>query len=69
MCKKKQAETDMTEKKMHTRETDERLLMQFALDQGWDMPDLMEAVERLSKCHEDRLQDYSIPDCEVYSND
>lgn len=45
----------------HTRKGDEELLMQFVEDQGWDEIDLVEAVERLKKCHSEGLQDYSIP--------
>lgn len=45
----------------YTRQGDEELLMQFAEDQGWDEPDLIEALERLRECHKKRLQDYSIP--------
>jgi len=46
---------------IHTRSTDEKLLIQFVADQGWDMPDLMEAAERLKSCIEEELQDYSVP--------
>lgn len=47
--------------KSHTRQEDEELLMQFAEEQGWGEPDLMEAVDRLRNCHKEELQDYSIP--------
>jgi len=45
---------------MHTRKSDEELLMQFAIDQGFDEPGLVEAVERLQRCHEDGTQDYLV---------
>jgi hypothetical protein len=52
--------------KMHTRETDEKLLMEFVKDQGWSEPDLIEAVERLDKCHKEGLQDYgTTEDCDL----
>jgi len=45
---------------MHTRKSDEELLIQFIDDQGWDQPDLVEAAARLKDCIEKELQDYSI---------
>ncbi len=44
--------------KHHNRTKDELLLMQFVEDQGFDLPELMEAVERLKTCHKEKLQDY-----------
>ena len=46
--------------KTNTRKTDEELLIQFANDQGFDQPELMEAIERLKNCITEELQDYSI---------
>ena len=46
----------------HTRQGDEELLIQFVEDQGFDEPDLVEAADRLKRCHKEGLQDYSIPE-------
>jgi len=45
----------------HTRKTDEQLLIQFVMDQGFDEPDLVEAAVRLEEGIKEGLQDYSIP--------
>jgi len=45
----------------NTRISDEKLLIQFVDDQGFDQPDLVGAAERLKACHKEELQDYSIP--------
>lgn len=45
----------------HDRKSDTKLLIQFAKDQGFDEPDLMEAVVRLEACHNEGLMDYGIP--------
>lgn len=45
---------------MHTRKSDEELLIEFVADQGWDQPDLIEAAERLKKGIDNCLSDYSI---------
>ena len=47
---------------MHTRRSDEELLIEFVGDQGWDEPDLVEAAARLKDCIEKKLKDYSIPE-------
>lgn len=49
-------------KTLHTRKTDEELLIQFALDHGWDEPELMNAVNRIKNCHKEQLQDYAVFD-------
>jgi len=49
---------------MHTRKSDELLLMQFVYDQGWDEPNLVLAAERLKNCHKEELQDYAVPELE-----
>lgn len=46
----------------HTYTSDVQVLIQFAKDQGWDLPDVMEAVERLENAIADGLQDYSYPE-------
>ncbi len=46
---------------MFNRESDERLLIQFVEDQGFDIPELVEAARRLSVGLDDGLQDYSVP--------
>ena len=43
---------------MHTRKTDEQLLIQFVKDQGFDQIELVEAADRLEKCIREKLQDY-----------
>lgn len=55
----------------HTRESDEKLLIQFVADQGWDDPELVEAAERLKHCIAEELQDYSTPadQCWPHSGD
>jgi hypothetical protein len=45
----------------HNRKTDELLLMEFAIEQGYDDPELMAAVERLRECHQKDLLDYASP--------
>lgn len=45
---------------MHTRKSDEELLIEFVADQGWSQPDLVVAAARLKECIEKELQDYSI---------
>lgn len=45
----------------HTRQTDTELLIKFTKDQGFDEQGLMDAVERLEKCHKEELQDYGLP--------
>ena len=52
----------MSDVKFHTRTTDEKLLMQFAEDQGFESPELLAAVTRLKLCHRDELRDYGIPE-------
>lgn len=53
---------------MHTRKSDEKLLMKFVSEQGWDKIDathrqaLKGAIDRLQKCHEEGLQDYGLRD-------
>lgn len=44
---------------MHTRNSDELLLIQFVHDQGFDEPDLIYAAERLQNAIDEGLQDYS----------
>lgn len=46
----------------HTYTSDVQVLIQFAKDQGWDMPDLIEACTRLDAAISKDLNDYSIPD-------
>lgn len=43
---------------MHTRKSDEELLIQFVKDQGWDEPDLVLAVLRLEVAIREGLQEY-----------
>ncbi len=45
---------------MHTRKTDEELLVQFVKDQGFDQQYLVEASKRLEKCIKSKLQDYAV---------
>ena len=45
----------------HTYESDVQVLIQFAKDQGWDLPDVMEAVARLEAAIMSDLNDYSTP--------
>ena len=44
----------------HTYVSDVQTLIQFAKDQGWDLPDVMETVERLEYAIMEELDDYSI---------
>ena len=44
---------------MHTRKTDELLLIEFVWDQVFDQPELIYAAERLKKCIDEGLRDYS----------
>ena len=44
---------------MHTRRSDEKLLIQFVKDQGFDHIELMDAVKRLEYCIENSLVDYA----------
>ena len=47
---------------MHTRETDEQLLIQFVWDQGFGETDLVEAANRLSVCIDKGLTNYLVPE-------
>lgn len=49
----------------HTRRSDTEKLIQFAMDQGRDEPELMDSVVRLEACHKEELQDYAVPETEV----
>lgn len=55
----------MNTEKMHTRKSDELLLIQFVMDQGWDETDLVEAATRLRVCIEDNLNDYTVKEGET----
>ena len=46
----------------HTYTSDVQVLIQFAKDQGWDLPDVVEAFGRLEAAIEKDLSDYSIPE-------
>jgi PRTRC genetic system protein C len=46
----------------HSYESDVQVLIQFAKDQGWDMPNIMEAVMRLEEAIKDGFDD-----CNIYS--
>lgn len=46
----------------HTYTSDVEVLIQFAKDQGWNRPDIVEACSRLEDAIEKDLCDYSIPD-------
>ena len=43
----------------NTRESDERLLMDFAAKHGQEQPELMAAVNRLKECHDVGMKDYA----------
>ena len=45
----------------HTYTSDVQALIQFAQDQGFDLPDLMAACDRLERAISDELTDYSYP--------
>ena len=45
----------------HTRQSDTELLMLSVVANGLDFDELLAAVERLKNCHDEGLQDYSIP--------
>lgn len=45
---------------IHTRTTDEQLLIQLVKDAAWDEPDLMQAAARLEAGIEEELEDYAI---------
>lgn len=44
----------------HTYTSDVQVLIQFAKDQGWDEPDVVEAYIRLEAAIAEGLSDYSI---------
>lgn len=46
----------------YTYESDVKVLIQFAKDQGWDEIDLMQSCERLEYAISEELTDYSIPE-------
>ena len=46
----------------HTYTSDVQVLIQFAKDQGWDLLEVMKAVERLEMAIDEKLDDYSIPE-------
>jgi predicted nucleotidyltransferase len=46
----------------HTYTSDVQVLIQFAKDQGWDILEVMNAVERLEMAINEKLDDYSIPE-------
>ena len=48
----------------HTYTSDVQALIQFVKDQGWDIPDLVEAATRLESAILEGLEDYSIPEDE-----
>lgn len=45
----------------HTYTSDTQVLIQFAKDQGCDLDDVMQSVERLEDAIAKELDDYSIP--------
>lgn len=47
---------------MHTRKSDEELIIEFIMEDAWDQPDLVEAACRLKDGLDEGLQDYSIPE-------
>lgn len=47
--------------KFDTKESDLKMLIQFVRDQGFDMYDLMQAVNRLENMLNEELSDYSYP--------
>lgn len=49
----------------HTYESDVQTLIQFAHDQGWDIPEVMEAATRLEGAIAQPLSDYSTPETTV----
>jgi len=52
-----------TEKEMaHTYTSDVQELIQFVRDQGWDIPEIVEAATRLEAAILEGLEDYSIPE-------
>ena len=46
---------------VHTYTSDVQVLIQFAKDQGWDIPEVVEAYIRLDDAIDQDLSDYSIP--------
>lgn len=46
----------------HTYESDVELLIQFAKDQGFDLPDVIDAAKRLEDALLLDLNDYSYPE-------
>ena len=48
--------------KFNTFNSDVQILIQFALDTGWDEIDLMNATNRLECAIKADLSDYSIPE-------
>lgn len=46
----------------HSYTSDVEVLIQFAKDQGWDVPEVMESVERLEHAIAEGLSDYSVPE-------
>ena len=46
----------------HTYTSDVQELIQFVRDQGWDIPEIVEAATRLEAAILEGLEDYSIPE-------
>lgn len=46
----------------YTYTSDVQALIQFVKDQGWDIPELVEAAARLEQAIAEGVEDYSIPE-------